>query len=104
MDLLSAFYYFNVNGVDAISMDSVHVSVRIQRQTQDPLEIQKGEVFSITGQLPNSYQTFKAWVDYQNNIKQKIMLRKGNKQQTDTLPLRQTNHLNHYLTNQSANP
>ncbi len=35
-NLLSAFYHFNVNGVDAISMDSVHVSVRIQLQTEDP--------------------------------------------------------------------
>lgn len=36
-DLLSAFYCFNVNGVDAISMDSVYISVRIQLQTKDPL-------------------------------------------------------------------
>lgn len=44
MDLLSALYYFNVNGVDAISMDPVNISVRIQLQTQDPLEIQKASL------------------------------------------------------------
>lgn len=42
VDLLSALYCFNVNGVDAVSMDSINISVRIQLQTQDPLEIKKG--------------------------------------------------------------
>lgn len=36
MDLLSAFYRFDVDGVDAISMDSVHIPVMVQLQIQDP--------------------------------------------------------------------
>lgn len=35
MDLLSAFYRFDVDGVDAISMDSVHIPVMVQFQIQD---------------------------------------------------------------------
>lgn len=36
MDLLSAFYCFDVKCVDAISMDSVHISVMVQFQIEDP--------------------------------------------------------------------
>lgn len=37
-DLLSSLNCFNVNGINAISMDSVHISVGIQLQAEDPLE------------------------------------------------------------------
>lgn len=39
VDLLSTLDCINVNGVDAISMDSVHISVRIQLQTEDPFPV-----------------------------------------------------------------
>lgn len=39
--LLSAFNDFNVNSIDAISVDSVDISVMVQLQTEDPLEWEK---------------------------------------------------------------
>lgn len=80
MDLLSSLYCLDVNGVNAVSMDSVDVSVRIQRQTEDPLEIQRGEEPCVTGRSINSYHAFKAQLDYQN----KIIVKKTQQRQITT--------------------